>query len=145
MEYDDNLSPFYEKDDDGAPELFRFDAIMFVDLMRAAKRTWEGGHPLHVNPEVIADAVSDAPVKIVSRAWAPPSDDDNKKLFAVWCEVPVKSVDYTVPIRVLIYHEDWDRYVFEWTDELRAHKINLDTYIESVELMQEKSWGELLD
>jgi hypothetical protein len=143
MEYDENLPPFYAVDNNDVDE-FSFNAIRFIDLMRAAENSWTGGHPFDVDPRIIADAIPDAPVKIVGRSWAPPSTD-GRKIFSLWCEVPVNSVAYPVPIRVLVYHDDYDQFVFDWVDELPTNNINLKIYISNVEKMEEETWKGLLD
>lgn len=118
-----------------------FESVTFIDLMKMSNNSWSDGAVFDIDLRILKDAVWDTPVKIVQRRLV---DVDNHKMYEVWANVEVKSVEYPVPVRVYTHVDEYNKCMFTWKSSLPNQHIDLSSMIKSYEEYLDYKFGDLL-
>ena len=118
-----------------------FESVTFIDMIKMANNAWCDGAIFDIDLRVLRDAVWDTPVKIVQRRLI---DVGDQKMYEIWANAEMKSVQYQVPVRIYAHVEEYNACMFTWKTNLPNQHIDLPSMIKSYEDYVDYKLGDLL-
>lgn len=141
---DDNVFQFFKTDEDDVREIV-WEAVSFLDFLKMANTAWFNGGSFDVDEKILAAADTSAPIKILQRdSFFPDPNNHKKELLVIWGDLKMRDGDISVPVRFFALPKDFKSAVTEYRVDESVRAINLSSYIEYLEALEEDKWANLL-
>jgi len=132
----------YFTTDDSETDEMVWDTITFTDAIEMADTAWKAGAAFDVEDNILINAVTSTPVKIIQ------SDNvmiEDQEMYVLWGVIEVEGCDFEVPIRFYAHRKEFDTKKFKWKTFEPTRSMDLESYLEAVEENESTKWASILD
>ncbi len=132
---------YFSTDNNETDEMV-WDTITFTDAIKMADNAWKAGASFDVEDNILINAVTSTPVKIIQ------SDNvkiEDQEMYVLWGVIEVAGCDFEVPIRFYAHRKEFDEKKFKWKTFEPKRSMDLESYVEAIENEEKMKWESILD